>query len=102
MIDNSKEYILCAAIHFDYNGEKTLHCCKNVDSGIVVCGRRHHNVFTLLHQLGLKRKDFGKETQGFITSHDRFLNRKEARDLAIENGQIETAEYSQLYSEDLY
>ena len=37
-------YILCAAIWFK-DGNKYEHQPKNVDSGIVVCERRHHNCF---------------------------------------------------------
>ena len=70
MIDNSKEYILCAAL-------------KYKDS--IICGRRHHNCYELLKQL-LNLTDAelpGKECCGFMTSWNRFVDRKEALVLAI-------------------
>ena len=44
MIDNSKEYLLCAAVWYD-TGVKCVHQPTNIDRGLVVCGMRHHNVF---------------------------------------------------------
>ena len=45
-----KEFIICAAIHYRDNKiyrEMPL----NIQSGIVVCGRRHNNCFMILKQL---------------------------------------------------
>lgn len=103
-----KEYILCAAIHYD-DGTKRVHQPKNIGTGIVVAGRRHHNcIITVAELMGKNwKKDHlpleKNSIQGFITSHNRFLNRQEAWTLAIESGQIEADEKENtLFSEDLY
>ena len=43
-----------------------------------------------------------KIEQGFITSRGRFLERKEAKILAIENGQVSDNNDDLIFSEDLY
>lgn len=94
-----KEYLLCAAIHFE-DGNKYEHQPKNIESGIVVCGRRHHNCFIVMDRKfreGIK----GVLTQGFLTSTDRFLDRIEAAQIAFEAGQISDPKFK-LFSEDLY
>ena len=102
------EYILCAAIHF-LDGIKHLHQPKNIESGFVVAGRRHHNCYvtiSILHKLDLSKDSILKgmeSVQGFITSNDRFLNRRESYDVAVASGQIEDdSEVKRLMSEDLY
>ena len=99
-MDDDSERILCAAIWFDdgkvYHGQP-----KNITSGRVYCGWRHHSIFGCLNMLAEERKALGKATQGFITDCNRFLNRKEAAVVAFCAGQID--EYSNcLISEDLY
>ena len=93
------EYILCAAIH--YNDFKTyLHQPKNIETGMVICGRRHHNIIYNWNQLS-----FGKtrctDTQGFLTNKDRFVNREEAAKIAFESGQISIPK-KELFSEDVW
>ena len=48
----------------------------------------------------------GKSIQGFLTSKDRFVNRKEALEIAIAAGQVNENELGNpligLFSEDLY
>lgn len=113
MSSTEKETILCAAIWYDdgkrYNLQPT-----NVSSGIVVAGYRHPQCKILLMswlypdwqnddlQTMIKNEVNRKEVQGFLTSHNRFLDRKEAALLFVANGG--TLKYSQkrLYSEDLY
>jgi hypothetical protein len=93
------EYILCAAIYFD-NGVRYEHQPKNIESGIVICGRRHHNCFVTWSLLS--ENDFKtRYTEGFLTSKDRFVNRQEAADIAMAAGQI-IKETECLVSEDLY
>lgn len=96
-------YIICAAIWFD-DGKKHEHQPRNIDSGFVVAGRRHHNVFSTMADIkDVSCKDFGysKNIQGFLTSDDRFVNRKEAGQIAFDAGQ--TAKLTErLFSEDLY
>jgi hypothetical protein len=93
-----KEYILCAAI--DYNG-------------IIIAGKRHSDCYATLKLLST---EFNKkielpprEKQGFLTSQNRFVDRKEAWKIAKENNQIkygydasEDGEDSILISENLY
>ena len=53
-------YIICAAIWFK-DGKKYSHQPRNVDSGLVVCGRRHHNCFLTAFELsGGKKSEAAK------------------------------------------
>lgn len=98
-IDVLEEYILCAAIHYD-DGVARIHQPFNIKTGLVFCGRRHHNIINT-NAMAFGKQILGTETQGFVTSKDRFLNRKEAGELAFKNGQIQKKTKT-LYSEDLY
>ena len=110
-MDILQEFIICAAIWFD-NGEKYEHQPKNINSGIVVSGRRHHNCYATLAAMGekgiyFKKFDVGRRGQGFITSKDRFLTREESFLIAQQQGQIfhkmhEGKISEMLVSEDLY
>ena len=90
MIDNSKEYILCAAIHYR-NGKIYTEQPKNIHDGIIISGHRHNNcIMTLMQLIGdrfeadrLERNHFG-----FITSHNRYVNRSEAFEIARKQDQI--------------
>lgn len=101
-------YIICSAIWFK-DGNVYHHQPKNVDSGIVVAGRRHHNCFLTAQQLsgggngGTKIKNLSENgiVQGFLTSDDKFVNRKEAGKIAFDAGQIDKLTEC-LFSEDLY
>ena len=99
----STPYIICAAIWFK-DGKKHKHQPRNIDSGFVVAGRRHHNVFLTVADIkDVPYKDYGysENIQGFLTSDDRFVNRKEAGQIAFDAGQ--TAKLTEcLFSEDLY
>lgn len=102
------EYILCAAIWFK-DGKTYIHQPRNVDSRFVICGRRHHNCFmtmSILHKnLDEALEGYselkGNADQGFLTSKDRFVDRKEAAQIAFNQNQ--TYELREmLFSEDLY
>ena len=93
-------YVVCAAIHFD-DGKPHEHQPRNVNTGIVVAGRRHHNVYATLTALGVDHKALGHGTQGFLASDDTFVNRKSAAGLAFGAGQI-NEKTGELFSEDLY
>lgn len=105
-MSDKKEYILCAANHYD-DGEKQIHGPKNIESGFVICGRRHHNCISIFAKMvgfpydekGLKLMN--TEEQGFLTNTDRFVSREEAAKIAFESGQIKK-ETTRLFSEDLY
>lgn len=103
------ERILCAAIHYK-DGQWHVHQPKNITTGIVVCGRRHHNCIHNMDILMQGRCDktlVGREGQGFITSMDRFVSRAEAYKIAKAAGQLllppkDDDEDELLISEDLY
>lgn len=103
-----QEYILCAAIHFD-DGNTYVHQPRNIETGFVVCGRRHHNCFASFSAMrsvrGTTDSDIDNyprnSEQGFLTSLDRFVGRKEAAVIAFNTGQI-TEKRNILFSEDLY
>lgn len=101
----SEERIICAAIWFD-DGKRHEHQPRNIDTGFVVCGRRHHNCFitaSILKGEDWRVSDYGKNVQGFLTSSDLFLNRKKAAVVAYKSGQYKRAGRGDvLFSEDLY
>jgi len=93
-----KEYILCASIHFD-DGKKHIHQPKNIETGFVICGRRHHNCYTSIgataDSLGINPEEVkkiilssGRSAQGFVTNLDRHVGRKEAYLIAKAANQI--------------
>jgi len=102
-----KEHILCAAIHFD-DGVTYVHSPDNIDTGFVICGRRHYDCFSTVKILSGVDKIIGKEkVQGFMTNTNRFVNRQEAFEIAKWAGQIENFgrildKDAILMSEDLY
>ena len=109
----NKEFILCSAIHFK-NGAETTVC--GVEDGVIICGRRHSDCYATLKGIVDYYSDdaylhlhLNRDEQGFLTSENRFVSRKEAWDIAKENGQIkfgleasENGELSELISENLY
>jgi hypothetical protein len=113
MIDNNKEYILCAAIHYlelpliNNDIPSSLLRPVNIATGIVFCGFRHpHCMYQMVAITGTKsvKPECGDYTQGFLTSKNRFVDRKEAAIIAIASGQILKTEYEEgvLFSEDIY
>ena len=102
---NKTVYIICAAI-WVRDGKEYSHQPRNVDSGIIICGRRHHNCLLTLKELDQhKRMDVirsGNEIeQGFMTTDDRFVTRKEAGEIAFKAGQTNKLQDC-LFSEHLY
>jgi len=101
-----KPYIICAAVWFK-DGNKYSHQPKNIESGLIVCGRRHHNCFLTAFELNDGKKVRGLDErnrtviQGFLTSDDRFVDRKEGGQIAFRAQQIDKLTKC-LFSEDLY
>ncbi len=100
------ERILCSAILFD-DGKEHVHQPKNIVKGFVVSGRRHHNCFATAFMIPDCKDLKGKNTQGFLTSSDRFVDRYEAFFIAEEAGQlllsnVSGKEKQALISEDLW
>lgn len=100
-----KEFILCAAIWVDNGNAYEGHHPKNIENGFVVCGHRHHNCFTTLSLIWNTDTEriatLRSSVQGFLTSNNRFVDRKEAGIIALEASQIKTPTDC-LFSEDLY
>lgn len=108
-MNNGKvEYIMCAAIWYK-DFEQPTHSPYNVDCGVVLCGHRHGFIIGQMHSItGLRtvtngEKAVGDYVQGFLTTKNRFLNRKESLELVKENGQLtEPLIGGELTSEDLW
>lgn len=112
MIDNTKEYILCAALKRKVPRNTNSYHQNDLDQ--IEIGYRHHDI----------RNRFGDEVscspkdQGFYTSKGRFVDRREAMRIACECGQVDlppervcltrliddepVLSYNDLFSEDLY
>ena len=110
MIDNSKEYILSAAIWYKDGTEAPRgFIAQNIDSGVVIGQWRHGNVINVratnplwnAKKLAERRGEnpmkiekyedtlsYFDEVDGFITSKGRFVDRWQAAELALLCGQI--------------
>jgi len=103
------EYIICAAIWFKDDMVRKLQPI-NIEVGIVICGHRHANIIYQLAEMYPDRRyillnDDGKTTiQGFLTNKNRFVNRAEAAQIALNAKQVESINLLSpyLFSEDLY
>lgn len=120
MIDNTKEYIACSAIHYDNGMKYPFMGVYGIKSGFVICGLRHPYICAILptnvyYERDTERSkvlsvkwdksvEVHKTTQGFMTSYGRFVDRKEAREIAIDCGQCkeEEVQSDSLYSEDVF
>lgn len=103
-----KEYILCAAnwypdLEFPHAIDKLSPIYwlpQNCDRGVVFSGRHHLQCMYQCYQVfGIVQADVD-EYQGFLTSHNRWVTRDEAGQLAFEAGQIPKPKH--LFSEDLW
>lgn len=93
------EKILCAAIWFKDGKDPDLFSPINITEGFVISGWRHGAIMRIGDRLNISPKN---SVQGFLTSENRFLDRKEARELAVTTGQCKPEFPDELYSEDLY
>ena len=92
-----KEFILCAAIMW---------------GDIMITGYRHGDCYETLYAFVgdfSEQAEPGREHQGFLTSKNRYVDRKEGWKIANENNQIkfgkkasDRGEESELISENLY
>lgn len=109
-LPNNDERIICAA-----NWYKDLptgnHNPVNIANGIVICGLRHNNPIDVLKTIAELRSvtygidAAGPHEQGFLTSHNRFVSRAEAFEIAKKQKQLNSrarGSSTDLYSEDLY
>ena len=105
------EYITCSAIWYK-ELPTSVFLPKNIETGIVVCGHRHGNCIDIMKTLGTLRSvvkgpdSVGEYEQGFLTSHNRFVDRLEAMQIAIDQNQVKEENLYNpligLFSEDLY
>lgn len=105
------EYILLAAIHYldlklKREIDDSLIYPKNVNQGLVFCGYRHpHCMYSMVAITGLRSAEAGQHIEGFLTSHNRFVDRKEGLIIALAANQIadlNNIRGKNLHSEDLY
>lgn len=107
LMNNGKpEIVQCAAIWIK-DGKKHPHQPFNIESGVVFCGWRHCCIFAQLSGKGVGfSHNANKTIHGFLTSKNRFLNRKEAAELVKTNEQTLAVRLEDvrddLFSEDLY
>lgn len=93
----NKEFIVCSALDFQGN---------------IICGLRHSDCYSTIELLIPNISDNelpNRDKTGFLTSTNRFVDRKEAWIIAIDNNQIkygleasDNDEESILISENLY
>lgn len=112
LINIDKEYILCAAIWYKDltppNPKKVsneLYLPVNISEGIVFCGHRHvHCLYQMVAIYGLYQSQAGEEIQGFLTNQNRFVDRNEAKKIAVLVHQLKkgVSVKGQLFSEDIY
>ena len=130
MIDNSKEYILCAAIRRKHPREGSPYWEGTNDIMNIEIGYRHHDIFHRFNNKGDYEVSSLIADQGFYTSKGRFVDRYEGMKIAYEAGQVseetafskkwhniklnltdkeltdwdiaDTEKYNKLFSEDLY
>ena len=104
------EQIICAAIWYkdlvvkNHDVPLTHYLPNNIDTGLVFCGFRHtHCMYTMMQINGAKSTSHaGEEIQGFLTNHNRFVDRKEGAKIHQDNGGKLSYSRKTLYSEDLY
>ena len=114
MIDNSKEYILCAAIWYKDGTEAPRgFIAQNIDSGVVIGQYRHGNCInvratnpvwnkkTLQERLDRESQNVPMRisdekpdadydyVDGFLTSEGRFVDRWQGMKIAYEAGQVD-------------
>ena len=97
----NKEYILCAAIHYD-NGKVYKSQPINIHTGFVVLGHRHHNCMEIASILSSTVEYPHSGNCGFLTNTNKFLDRSEAYKVAqVYLPNLNNLNHC-LYSEDLY
>jgi hypothetical protein len=101
-----RERVLCAAIWVD-DGQEHPHLPRNLKTGVVFAGWRHHNCFTALNLVfprptgPVDEEQLAGKHQGFLTTWGRFVDRDEAGRIAFEAGQVDRDDLH-LTSEHLY
>lgn len=106
------EKIYCAAIWYvELNPIHELRNPDNISKGVVILGHRHADIIkNVLNLLGKRTVRYGENSvgetvQGFLTTKNRFVDRKEGAEIAWREDQIldkSRANPEYLYSEDIY
>lgn len=98
--DELPELIVCAANQYTYNN--TIHTIVGIRHGCESMWSQIDNSTIKFEDLAILKT----EIQGFITNKQRFVNRKEAWDIAIQQKQIRRSlpcdHLKELFSEHLY
>lgn len=97
------EKILCAATWYK-RFPKQVHGPTNIDTGVVIGGKNHAQIYTTLNSLTGKREiteEVGEFLQGFLTTKNRFVDRIEAYKIAVQCDQVteDGLHHGRLYSE---
>jgi len=108
------EYIICSAIFINDNTVNEDQP-TNIEKGFVISGRRHHNCYATLKaivgkegmDLLLQLTNHSNKDHGFITSLNRFVDRKEGMVIAKKENQLLVPSLhseggGELTSEDLF
>ena len=108
-----EERILCAAVNF-LKDKFYAYQPEGISTGYVIPGFRHDDIHSLADQIVSQYDYTDKNIEGFLTSFNRFVDRKEAFKIALDTGilQVETWNGArtikshrmngELSSEDLY
>lgn len=74
--------------------------------GLIIRCHRHHDGLAAIHARGLRADEASDDSQGFITSENRYVNRKQGFRLQIAASVPSAApggyRFPNLFSEDLY
>ena len=98
--ETQRPRVICSAILYDDRIKRKTY--QNVYSGVVFCGPRHHDCEALLFEFyPCVMDDMENVIYGFVTSDNRFVNRKLAAEIAYEAGQIKE-KLNKLFSTSLY
>lgn len=93
MIDNTKEYIICAAIWYKHKFKEPAprgFLAQNISDGMIIGQWRHANCIYTHKQSRLGRFIGEKnQVQGFLTSKGRFVDRWQAMELAYVAGHVD-------------
>ena len=95
----SRERIVCSAIWFKTE-EEHPHQPKGRWGGLTIYGRGHHQCYHIAYLISKDLKKLPHE-EGFLTSHNRFVDRREASSIALLAGQVKSYK-KQLFSEDIW
>lgn len=90
MIDNSKEYILCAAIKRKFPNPCQPYYEGTNDICNIEIGYRHHDIYQRFDYVNEEDcpLSFNPYDQGFYTSKGRYVDRYEGMEIAYNAGQV--------------